>query len=139
MIRTYQDVTPAVLKVMAQTTDPRLREVMTAQILLKPLVGRDARPRLEVHPRRVLVGALGISVRQNVLAADHSRELVPNGAERLLQISCTVSNTREGRHPLYCCRGDLRAGSSACPKNKNGRTSSSVRRPSGQCQPNGPV
>ena len=30
MIRTYLDVTPAVLKVMEQTTDPRLREIMTA-------------------------------------------------------------------------------------------------------------
>jgi catechol 1,2-dioxygenase len=32
MIRTYQDVTPAVLKVMEQTTDPRLREITTALV-----------------------------------------------------------------------------------------------------------
>jgi catechol 1,2-dioxygenase len=32
MIHTYQDVTPAALKVMAQTTDPRLREIMTALV-----------------------------------------------------------------------------------------------------------
>jgi hypothetical protein len=32
MIRTYQDVTPAVLKVMEGTNDLRLREVMTALV-----------------------------------------------------------------------------------------------------------
>jgi catechol 1,2-dioxygenase len=32
MIRTYLDVTPAVLKVMEQTTDPQLREIMTALV-----------------------------------------------------------------------------------------------------------
>ena len=32
MIRTYEDVTPAVLEVMARTTDPRLREIMIALV-----------------------------------------------------------------------------------------------------------
>ena len=32
MIRTYEDVTPAVLKVMERTADPRLREIMTALV-----------------------------------------------------------------------------------------------------------
>ena len=32
MIRTEADVTPAVLKVMARTTDPRLREIMVSLV-----------------------------------------------------------------------------------------------------------
>jgi catechol 1,2-dioxygenase len=32
MIRRYQDVTPAVLKVMERTEDPRLREIMVCLV-----------------------------------------------------------------------------------------------------------
>ena len=32
MIRTHEDVTPAVLEVMSRTADPRLREIMTSLV-----------------------------------------------------------------------------------------------------------
>ncbi len=43
MIRTQEDVTPAVLEVMAQTNDPRLREIMTSLITHLHAFVRDVR------------------------------------------------------------------------------------------------
>jgi len=93
MIRTYEDVTPTVLKVMAQTTDPRLREVMTA--LVRHLHGFIVETRLTEAEFRA---ATAILAEMGRLTADSHQEFVPMaGSLGVSSLVCLMNNGEHGR------------------------------------------
>ena len=93
MIRTYQDVTPAALKAMAQTTDPRLREVMTA--LVRHLHAFIVETRLtEVEFR----AAAAILAEMGRLTTDSHQEFVlMAGSLGVSSLVCLMNNGDQGR------------------------------------------
>ena len=93
MIRTYQDVTPAVLKVMEQTTDPRLREITTA--LVRHLHGFIVETHLTEEEFRV---ATGILAEMGRLTTDSHQEFVlMAGSLGLSSLVCLLNNGDQGR------------------------------------------
>ena len=91
--RTYQDVTPAVLKVMAQTTDPRLREVMTA--LVRHLHGFIVETRLTEAEFRA---ATAILAEMGRLTTDSHQEFVlMAGSPGVSSLVCLLNNCDQGR------------------------------------------
>ena len=88
MIRTWSDVTPAVQSVMAQTHDPRLREIMTA--LIKHLHGFVAETRLtetEFQQATQLLNAMG---RQSNDA--HNEFVLMAGSLGVSSLVCLLNN-----------------------------------------------
>ena len=93
MIRTYQDVTPAVLTVMERTIDPRLREVMTA--LVRHLHGFIVETRLTEEEFRA---ATGILAEMGRLTTDSHQEFVlMAGSLGLSSLVCLLNNGDQGR------------------------------------------
>ena len=93
MIRTYQDVTPAVLEAMAQTTDPRLREIMTA--LVRHLHGFIVDKRLTEAELRA---AAAILAEMGRLTTDSHQEFVlMAGSLGVSSLVCLMNNGDQGR------------------------------------------
>jgi len=93
MIRTYQDVTPAALEAMAQTTDPRLREIMTA--LVRHLHGFIVETRLSEAEFRA---ALAILAEMGRLTTDSHQEFVlMAGSLGVSSLVCLMNNGDQGR------------------------------------------
>ena len=93
MIRTYQDITPLVLKVMEQTTDPRLREVMTA--LVRHLHGFIVETHLTEDEFRV---ATAILAEMGRLTTDSHQEFVlMAGSLGVSSLVCLLNNGDQGR------------------------------------------
>src|SRR5215469_14580794 len=93
MIRTFSDVTPAVLKVMEQTTDPRLREIMTA--LVQHLHGFIVETRLTEAEFRA---ASAILAEMGRLTTDTHQEFVlMAGSLGASSLVCLMNNGDEGR------------------------------------------
>ena len=93
MIRTYQDVTPAVLKVMEQTTDPRLREITTA--LVRHLHGFIVETHLTEEEFRT---ATAILAEMGRLTTDSHQEFVlMAGSLGVSSLVCLLNNGDQGR------------------------------------------
>jgi catechol 1,2-dioxygenase len=93
MIRTYEDVTPAVLNVIAQTPDLRLREIMTA--LVRHLHGFIAETRLTEAEFRA---ATAILAEMGHLCTDTHQEFVlMAGSLGVSSLVCLMNNGEEGR------------------------------------------
>lgn len=93
MIRTYQDVTPAVLKVMERTTDPRLRELMTA--LIRHLHGFIVETHLTEEEFRA---ATAILAEMGRLTTDSRQEFVlMAGSLGVSSLVCLLNNGDQGR------------------------------------------
>jgi catechol 1,2-dioxygenase len=93
MIRTYSELTPAVLKVMEQTTDPRLREVMTA--LIRHLHGFIVETRLTEAEFRA---ATAILAEMGRLTTDTHQEFVlMAGSLGVSSLVCLLNNGDQGR------------------------------------------
>jgi catechol 1,2-dioxygenase len=93
MIRTYQDVTPAVLEVMAKTPDPRLREIMIA--LVRHLHGFIVETRLTEAEFRA---ATAILAEMGHLCTDTHQEFVlMAGSLGVSPLVCLMNNGDEGR------------------------------------------
>jgi hypothetical protein len=93
MIRTYDDVTPAALEVMEQTTDPRLREVMTA--LVRHLHGFIVDTRLTEAEFRA---ATAILAEMGRLTTDTHQEFVlMAGSLGVSSLVCLLNNGDQGR------------------------------------------
>jgi catechol 1,2-dioxygenase len=93
MIRTYQDVTPAALAAMAQTTDPRLRELMTA--LVRHLHGFIVETRLTEAEFRA---ATAILAEMGRLTTDSHQEFVlMAGSLGVSSLVCLMNNGDQGR------------------------------------------
>jgi len=93
MIRTYQDVTPAALKAMTQTTDPRLREVMTA--LVRHLHAFIVETRLTEADFRA---AAAILAEMGRLTTDSHQEFVlMAGSLGVSSLVCLMNNGDQGR------------------------------------------
>jgi catechol 1,2-dioxygenase len=93
MIRTYNDVTFAVLEVMEQTTDPRLREIMTA--LVRHLHGFIVETRLTEAEFRA---ATAILAEMGRLTTDTHQEFVlMAGSLGVSSLICLLNNGDQGR------------------------------------------
>jgi catechol 1,2-dioxygenase len=93
MIRTYNDVTPAVLKVMERTTDPRLREIMTA--LVRHLHGFIVETRLTEAEFRT---ATAILAEMGRLTTDiHQEFVLMAGSLGVSSLVCLLNNGDQGR------------------------------------------
>ena len=93
MIRTYHDVTPAVLKVMEQTTDPRLREVMAA--LVRHLHGFIVETRLTEQEFRA---ATAILAEMGRLTTDsHQKFVLMAGSLGVSSLVYLLNNGDQGR------------------------------------------
>lgn len=93
MIRTYNDVTPAVLKVMERTTDPRLREIMTA--LVRHLHGFIVETRLTEAEFRA---ATAILAEMGRLTTDiHQEFVLMAGSLGVSSLVCLLNNGDQGR------------------------------------------
>jgi catechol 1,2-dioxygenase len=93
MIRTYQDVTPAALEAMARTTDPRLREILTA--IVRHLHGFIVETRLSEAEFRA---ALAILAEMGRLTTDSHQEFVlMAGSLGLSSLVCLMNNGDQGR------------------------------------------
>ena len=93
MIRTYDDVTPAVLKAMEQTTDPRLREIMIA--LVRHLHGFIVETRLTEAEFRA---ATAILAEMGRLTTDiHQEFVLMAGTLGVSSLVCLMNNGDGGR------------------------------------------
>jgi catechol 1,2-dioxygenase len=93
MIRTYSDVTLAVLKVMEQTADPRLREIMTA--LVRHLHGFIVETRLTEPEFRA---ATAILAEMGRLTTDiHQEFVLMAGSLGVSSLICLLNNGDQGR------------------------------------------
>ena len=93
MIRTYEDVTPAVLEVMARTTDPRLRKIMIA--LVRHLHGFIVETRLTEAEFRA---ATAILAEMGRLTTDSHQEFVlMAGSLGVSSLVCLLNNGDQGR------------------------------------------
>jgi catechol 1,2-dioxygenase len=93
MIRTYNDVTFAVLEVMEQTTDPRLREIMTA--LVRHLHGFIVETGLTEPEFRA---ATAILAEMGRLTTDTHQEFVlMAGSLGVSSLICLMNNGENGR------------------------------------------
>src|SRR6516225_395011 len=93
MIRTYQDVTPAVLEVMAKTPDPRLREIMIA--LVRHLHGFIVETRLTEAEFRA---ATAILAEMGRLTTDiHQEFVLMAGTLGVSSLVCLMNNGDGGR------------------------------------------
>jgi catechol 1,2-dioxygenase len=92
MIRTYEDVTPAVLEVMQRTTDPRLREIMSA--LVRHLHGFIVETRLTEAEFRA---ATAILAEMGHLSNDSHQEFVlMAGSLGVSPLVCLLNNGADG-------------------------------------------
>lgn len=93
MIRSYEDVTPAVLKVMERTADPRLREIMTS--LVRHLHGFIIETRL---PEAEFRTATAILAEMGRLTTDSHQEFVlMAGSLGVSSLVCLLNNGDGGR------------------------------------------
>jgi len=93
MIRSYEDVTPAVLKVMERTADPRLREIMTS--LVRHLHGFIIETRLTEAEFRT---ATAILAEMGRLTTDSHQEFVlMAGSLGVSSLVCLLNNGDGGR------------------------------------------
>ena len=93
MIRTYDDVTPAVLAAMERTTDPRLREIMAA--LVRHLRGFIIETRLTEAEFRA---ATAILAEMGRLTNDSHQEFVlMAGSLGVSSLVCLLNNGDGGR------------------------------------------
>jgi len=93
MIRTYEDVAPAVLTIMEQTADPRLREIMSA--LVRHLHGFILETRLTEAEFRA---ATAILAEMGRLTDDKHQEFVlMAGSLGVSSLVCLLNNGDGGR------------------------------------------
>ncbi len=93
MIRSYEDVTPAVLKVMERTADPRLREIMTS--LVRHLHGFIVETRLTEAEFRT---ATAILAEMGRLTTDlHQEFVLMAGSLGVSSLVCLLNNGDGGR------------------------------------------
>jgi catechol 1,2-dioxygenase len=93
MIRAFQDVTPAALEAMARTSDPRLREIMTA--LVRHLHGFVVETRLTEAEFRAATAILAEMGR--LTTASHQEFVLMAGSLGVSSLVCLMNNGDEGR------------------------------------------
>lgn len=92
MIRTQQDVTPAVLEVMAQTNDPRLREIMTSLITHLHAFVRDVRlTEAEFQQATKILNTMGQQTN-----ATHNEFVLMSGSLGVSALVCLLNNGDNG-------------------------------------------
>jgi len=94
MIKTYQDVTPAVLEVMQRTPDPRLRDIMVS--LVKHLHGFITDIRLtepEFRAATALINEMG-----KAASDSHNETVMMCGSLGVSALICLLNNGDHGQH-----------------------------------------
>ena len=94
MIKTYQDVTPAVLEVMQRTPDPRLRDIMVS--LVKHLHGFIIDIRLtepEFRAATALINEMG-----QAASDSHNETVMMCGSLGVSPLICLLNNGDHGQH-----------------------------------------
>jgi catechol 1,2-dioxygenase len=93
MIRTYRDVTPAVLKVMEQTTDPHLREIMTALVRhLHGFIVETCLTETEFRTATAILAEMG-----RLTTATHQEFVLMAGSLGVSSLVCLLNNGDQGR------------------------------------------
>lgn len=92
MIRTWQDVTPAVLAVMERTTDPRLREILVA--LVRRLHAFAAEVRLTEDEFRAAAGI--VNDIGKATTDSHNEAVLMAGSLGLSTLVCLLNNGDDG-------------------------------------------
>jgi catechol 1,2-dioxygenase len=93
MIKSYEDVTPAVLKVMEQTEDPRLREIMIS--LIKHLHGFVIDVRLTEPEFRAATAILNEMGKQS--SDTHNEAVLMAGSLGVSTLVCLLNNGEQGK------------------------------------------
>ena len=94
MIRTYEDVTPAVLEVMQRTTDPRLRELVTALVRhLHAFVTETKLTEAEFRAATAILAEMG-----HLTNDSHQEFVLMAGSLGVSPLVCLLNNGGDGAH-----------------------------------------